>query len=63
MKKFNFARPFMILVVALASNMIATNLCVAFGMEKEAAGNVGFGVMMVAVLFTFMRLQKNRRRK
>jgi hypothetical protein len=32
------------------------------GATKEAASNIGFAVMLIAVIITFIRLNKNKRK-
>ncbi|MDR6550823.1 hypothetical protein [Paenibacillus qinlingensis] len=58
MKKYNFIRPIMLIVVALLTKSLVTNLCMLLGMEAESAKSVGFGAMVIAALVVFSR---NRR--
>lgn len=63
MKKYNAMRPILLIAVALLTNSLVTNLCMLFGMEQEAASNLGFIAMMIAAIVIYTRFMKQRRRK
>jgi hypothetical protein len=58
MKKYNIIRPILLIVIALLTKSLVTNLCMLLGMESESAKTMGFGAMVVAALVVFSR---NRR--
>ncbi|MDF2670887.1 hypothetical protein QFZ80_005847 [Paenibacillus sp. V4I7] len=62
MRRYNFIRPLLIIAVAYLVNNIVANVCLMLGATKEAASNIGFAVMLIAVIITFIRLNKNKRK-
>ena len=62
MRNYNIMRPLLILAVAFASRSIAMTICLMLGASEEVAGNIAFMVMLIAVILTFMKLNKNRRK-
>ena len=62
MRRYNFMRPLLILAVAFASRSIAMTICLVLGASEEAAGNIAFVVMLIAVILTFIKLNKSRRK-
>ncbi len=62
MRRYNFIRPIILIAVALISRSLVTNLCMLFGMEQEAAGNIGFFAMLVAAIVVYYRFSKQNRR-
>lgn len=63
MRGYNVWRPVMLILIALLTKTLVTNLCMLFGITPEASSNVGFIAMMIAALITYNRMSKNRRRK
>jgi len=62
MRRYNLWRPVFLILIALLTNGLVTNLCILFGMSTEAAGNIGFVAMMLAALIVYTRFSKNRRK-
>lgn len=62
MRGYNFMRPLMLIIVALLTKSLVTNLCVLFGMVPELASNIGVGGMVIAALVMYSRMSKNRHR-
>ncbi|MGG6309370.1 hypothetical protein [Paenibacillus macerans] len=62
MRGFNLWRPIFLILIALLTKSLVSNLCVLFGMSPEAAGNVGFVAMMIAAVLVYMRFTRNRRK-
>ncbi|GGF98240.1 hypothetical protein [Paenibacillus abyssi] len=60
MRKYNFIRPLLILAVAFLVNSLITTICLAMGASQETASNIAFVAMMIAVVITFIRLNKSR---
>ncbi|RCX18671.1 hypothetical protein DFP94_106205 [Fontibacillus phaseoli] len=63
MRGFNIWRPIVLIVSALATNMLVMNLCILFGMQPGPAENVGFIAMMIVALVIYTRFTKQRRRR
>ncbi|WP_373228796.1 hypothetical protein [Cohnella sp.] len=63
MRKFNFARPLLILAVAFLVKSLTTTVCLLLGASQETAGNIAFVAMMIAALLTFMKLNKSRKKQ
>jgi hypothetical protein len=63
MRKFNFTRPLLIIAVALFAKTASSTISIMLGASQEAASNISFGVMMIAALFTFSRLNRSRNKK
>lgn len=63
MRRYNFVRPLLIILVAFATNNIVSFICYSFGVDKETTESVALGAMVLAALFTYMRLTRNQRRK
>ncbi|MNO44021.1 hypothetical protein D3C76_342570 [compost metagenome] len=62
MRGYNLWRPIFLILIALLTNGLVTNLCILFGMTPEAAENIGFVAMMLAALIVYTRFAKNRRK-
>lgn len=60
--KFNFWRPIFLILIAILTNNMVTNLCMLLGMAKEPASNVGFLAMIIAAILVYVRFTKNRKR-
>lgn len=52
----------LLILIALLTNSLVTNLCMLLGMTKDWASNLGFIAMMIAAIITFTRFTKNRRK-
>lgn len=63
MKRYNFYRPLIIIASALLARGLVTTICLLFGMEQEAAGNVGFIAMILTALIVYTQMMKHRRPK
>ncbi|MNV93699.1 hypothetical protein D3C71_1884250 [compost metagenome] len=53
----------MLIIVALLTNMLVTNLCLMFGVASDAASNIGMIGMIIAALVMYNRFNKRGRRK
>lgn len=53
-------RPLMLIIVALLTRGLVTNLCILFGMTPESASSIGVLSMIVAGLIMYSRLTKRR---
>ncbi|RRJ63382.1 hypothetical protein EHV15_10960 [Paenibacillus oralis] len=62
MRGYNLWRPIFLILIALLTNSLVTNLCMLLGMTKDWASNVGFLAMMIAAIITYTRFTKNRRK-
>lgn len=62
MKRYNFVRPLMLIVIALLVKSLITNLCMVFGMEQGPAENLGFISMLIAAVIIYSRIAKKRRK-
>ena len=62
MRGYNVWRPVMLILVALLTNSLVSNLCLLFGLAPESASNVGFIAMMIAAIVMYMRMTKHRRK-
>ncbi|WP_139991829.1 MULTISPECIES: hypothetical protein [Paenibacillus] len=62
MKRYNFIRPLMLIVIALLVKSLITNLCMVFGMEQGPAENLGFISMLIAAVIIYSRIAKKRRK-
>ncbi|MFD1175378.1 hypothetical protein ACFQ3W_03570 [Paenibacillus puldeungensis] len=63
MRGYNVWRPLFMILIALFTNGLVTNLCMVFGMSRTAAGNVGFVAMMIAAVIVYLRYTKNQRKR
>ena len=63
MRKYNFTRPLLILAVAFLARSLTNTICLLLGATPESAGNISFGVMMIAVIITFVKLNKSRNKQ
>lgn len=53
-------RPLMLIIVALLTRGLVTNLCILFGMTPESASSIGMFGMIIAAIFMYIRLTKRR---
>jgi hypothetical protein len=60
LKRYNFFRPLIILLVAFAANNLAKLVCAAFGATPETAESVAIIAMVLAALFAYTRMNRNR---
>ena len=60
MRRYNFMRPILIIAVAFLVNNMVSSISMLLGASEEAAGNYAFVAMMVAVIITFMRLNRRK---
>lgn len=63
MRGYNIVRPLMLIIVALLTNMLVTNLCLMFGMASDAASNIGMIGMIIAALVMYNRFNKRGRKR
>ncbi|MCI3922282.1 hypothetical protein MO973_18795 [Paenibacillus sp. TRM 82003] len=63
MKRYNFFRPLLIIVVAFAVNNIVTLICGGFGVDPETTEGIALAAMVLSALFVYMRLTRNRHKK
>ncbi|MGO4541097.1 hypothetical protein AB4Z33_20520 [Paenibacillus sp. 2TAB19] len=62
MRRYNFIRPLILIVTALLTKSLITNLCMLFGLEQEIASNLGFMAMIAVALIIYTRMMKKRRK-
>ena len=62
MRKYNFLRPLLIILVAFFANNIATLICNAAGLAAETTEMIAVAAMVIAALFTYMRLSGKQRK-
>ncbi|MFF2909245.1 MULTISPECIES: hypothetical protein [Bacillales] len=62
MRGYNIWRPIMLILVALVTRSLVTNLGVMFGMSQNSASSVAVIVMLIVALTMYNRMMKNRRR-
>ncbi|CAM4521501.1 putative membrane-anchored protein [Paenibacillus endophyticus] len=62
MRKYNFIRPLMLIVIALLVKSLITNLCMVFGMAQAQAENIGFISMLIAAIIVYSRIARKRRK-
>ena len=60
MRGYSIMRPLLLIIVALLTRFLVTNLCVLFGMTPESASSIGVFGMIVAALILFSRMTKRR---
>lgn len=60
--RFNFWRPIFLILIAILTNNLVTNLCMLLGMAQEPATNVGFLAMIIAAILVYVRFNRNRQR-
>ncbi|WP_246246608.1 hypothetical protein [Paenibacillus lemnae] len=52
----------MLILTAVLTNSLVTNLCMLFGMNRENAESLGFIAMMITALIMYTRITKHRRK-
>ncbi|QCT01057.1 hypothetical protein E6C60_0333 [Paenibacillus algicola] len=52
----------MLILTAMLTNSLVTNLCMLFGVEAETASNIGFGAMIIAAFIVYSRMTRHRRK-
>lgn len=62
MRKYNFTRPLLILLVAFVANNVAKFLCLSFGADPATTENIAMLAMVLAALLAYMRLTRHRRK-
>ncbi|MFE4712751.1 MULTISPECIES: hypothetical protein [Paenibacillus] len=62
MRGYNIWRPIMLILVALVTRSLVTNLGVMFGMSQNSASSVAVIVMLIVAFTMYNRMMKNRRR-
>lgn len=62
MKRYNFFRPLLIIIVAFAANNLAKLVCQLLGVNAETTETVAVGVMVIAALAVFLRLNRTGRK-
>jgi hypothetical protein len=62
MRGYNIWRPLMLILVALVTRSLVTNLCLMFGMSPNSASTIAVLAMMVVALIMYNRMMKNRRK-
>ncbi|MDQ8733949.1 hypothetical protein [Paenibacillus sp. LHD-38] len=62
MRKYNFMRPILLIVMALLVKSLITNLCMVFGMEQGPAENIGFICMLITAIVVYSRIARKRRK-
>lgn len=59
--RYNIWRPLMLILVALLSRSIVTNLCLMFGMDADSASSLGMIGAVIGALIMYNRFRKPRR--
>ena len=62
MRRYNLMRPILLLCIGFGVKLLVTNIALLFGATPEAADNIGFLAMLIAVIITFTQMNKRRRR-
>jgi uncharacterized membrane protein YphA (DoxX/SURF4 family) len=62
MRRYNFWRPIMLIIVALLTRSLVTNVCILFGMQTDVASSIGTLGMVVAGLVMYNRMNIRRRK-
>jgi hypothetical protein len=57
-RRYNFFRPILIILVALFVKNLTEFICLAFGMNPTSAENLSFFAMVIAAVITYMRLMR-----
>ncbi|MDQ0059130.1 hypothetical protein J2T14_001294 [Paenibacillus harenae] len=60
MRRYNFVRPLILIVIALLTRGLVTNLCMVFGLEQETASSLGFIAMIVGRTYYLYRMMEKR---
>lgn len=63
MRRYNFFRPLLIIIVAFAVNNIVTLICGSFGVDPQTTESVALGAMVLSALFVYIRLTRHQRKK
>ena len=58
--RFNFYRPLILILAALAAKSLGTSVSLLLGAEEAVAENIGFIVMIITALLIYTRFQRNR---
>lgn len=58
LRRYNFFRPLMIILVAFLANNITMLICAALGVAQETAETIAVLVMVAAAIVTYMRLTR-----
>ncbi|MRN56647.1 hypothetical protein [Paenibacillus monticola] len=62
MRGYNIWRPIMLILVALLTRSLVTNLCVLFGMAPDSASSVAMFAMIIVAFVMYNRMMKRRRK-
>lgn len=62
MRRYNIWRPVILILTAVLTNSLVTNLSLVFGLSQDMASNLGFGAMMVAAIIMYTRMTKHHRK-
>lgn len=62
MRGYNIWRPLMLIMVALVTRSLVTNICLIFGMTEDSASSVAMIAMIIAALIMYNRMMKSRRK-
>ena len=63
MRRFNFFRPLLLILVAITVNNITKLICISLGTTQETAESIAIIAMVAAGLFTYTRLTRNQRKR
>gem|GEM_PF-1947844 len=59
MRRFNFARPILLLAVAFFVNSLSSFLIVLlFDTSRETASNIAFIIMLIAVILVYRKMMR-----
>ncbi|MEF2968543.1 hypothetical protein V3851_22230 [Paenibacillus sp. M1] len=62
MRGYNIWRPIMLIMIALITNTLVSNLLILFGLPRQTSEDLGFIAMIIAALITYTRMTKKRRK-
>ncbi|WP_340006138.1 hypothetical protein MHH52_01240 [Paenibacillus sp. FSL K6-0276] len=62
MRGYNIWRPLMLIIVALLTRSLVTNLCILLGMQAGVASSIGTLGMVIAGLVMYNRMNIRRRK-
>ncbi|MFC3749461.1 hypothetical protein [Paenibacillus sp. GCM10012306] len=62
MRGYNIWRPLMLILVALVTRSLVTNLGIMFGMSPDSASSIAVLAMMIVAFTMYNRMMKKRRK-
>ena len=62
MRRYNIWRPIMLILVAMLTRSVVTNVSLLFGLDPVSADNLGFIAMIIAAFVVYFRITKQQRK-